>query len=66
MAQVLSVGVISGVIFFHLTKFEIALSEVDDHSEFFTLAVIGLSVVGGSCIAPGGNPRCALVAHRVQ
>jgi hypothetical protein len=37
---VLSIGVISGAIFFHLTKLGIALPAVDDHGELFALAVI--------------------------
>ena len=37
---VLSLGVISGAIFFHLTKLGIALPLVDDHGELFALAVI--------------------------
>jgi len=37
---VLSIGVISGAIFFHLTKLGIALRAVDDHGELFSLAVI--------------------------
>ena len=37
---ILSLGVISGAIFFHLTKLGIALPLVDDHGELFTLAVI--------------------------
>ena len=36
----LSLGVISGAIFFHLTKLGIALPLVDDHGELFALAVI--------------------------
>ncbi len=35
-----SIGVISGAIFFHLTKLGIALPAVDDHGELFALAVI--------------------------
>jgi len=37
---VLSLGVISGAIFFHLTKLGIALPAVDDHGELFALAVV--------------------------
>jgi len=37
---ILSLGVISGAIFFHLTKLGIALPLVDDHGELFALAVI--------------------------
>jgi hypothetical protein len=37
---VMSLGVISGAIFFHLTKLGIALPAVDDHGELFSLAVI--------------------------
>ena len=37
---ILSLGVISGAIFFHLTKLGIALPQVDDHGELFALAVI--------------------------
>src|SRR5262250_2752942 len=36
----LSLGVISGAIFFHLTKLGIALPAVDDHGELFALAVV--------------------------
>jgi hypothetical protein len=36
----LSLGVISGAIFFHLTKLGIALPAVDDHGELFALALI--------------------------
>src|SRR5271157_593751 len=36
---ILSLGVISGAIFFHLTKLGIALPAVDDHGELFALAV---------------------------
>jgi len=37
---ILSLGVISGAIFSHLTKLGITLPAVDDHGELFTLAVI--------------------------
>lgn len=37
---ILSLGVISGAIFFHLTKLGIALPLVNDHGELFALAVI--------------------------
>ncbi len=37
---ILSLGVISGAIFFHLTKLGIALPAVDDHGELFALAVV--------------------------
>ena len=37
---VMSLGVISGAIYFHLTKLGIALPAVDDHGELFVLAVI--------------------------
>ena len=36
----LSLGVISGAIFFHLTKLGIALTEVGDHGELFALALV--------------------------
>lgn len=36
----LSLGVISGAIFSHLTKLGIALPAVDDHGELFALALI--------------------------
>lgn len=36
----LSLGVISGAIFFHLTKLGIALTLVGDHGELFALALI--------------------------
>jgi len=37
---VISLGVISGAIFFHLTKLGIALPAVDDKGELFALAVV--------------------------
>jgi hypothetical protein len=37
---VLSIGVIGGAIFFHLTKLGIKLPAVDDNGELFALAVI--------------------------
>lgn len=37
---IMSLGVISGAIFFHLTKLGIALPAVDDHGELFALAVV--------------------------
>jgi hypothetical protein len=37
---VLSLGVISGALFFHLTRLGIALRAVDDHGELFALAVV--------------------------
>jgi hypothetical protein len=40
IGAVLSIGVISGAIFFHLTKLGIALPAVDDHGELFALAVV--------------------------
>jgi hypothetical protein len=40
LGALLSLGVISGAIFFHLTKLGIALPAVDDHGELFTLAVV--------------------------
>ena len=40
LGAILSMGVISGAIFFHLTKLGIALPAVDDHGELFALAVI--------------------------
>jgi len=36
----LSLGTISGAIFFHLTKLGIALTLVDDHGELFALAIV--------------------------
>ena len=36
---IMSLGVISGAIYFHLTKLGIALPAVDDHGELFALAV---------------------------
>ena len=36
----MSLGVISGAIFFHLTKLGIALTAVDDHGELFALALV--------------------------
>jgi hypothetical protein len=37
---IMSLGVISGAIYFHLTKLGIALPAVDDHGELFGLAVV--------------------------
>lgn len=37
---ILSLGVITGAIFFHLTKLGIKLPAVDDHGELFVLAII--------------------------
>ncbi len=37
---ILSLGVISGAIFFHLTKLGITLPLVDDHGELFALAIV--------------------------
>jgi hypothetical protein len=62
----LSLGVISGAIFFHLTRLGITLPLVDDHGELFTLAVIvfvcslavlilhrhELPIVGGALSSP--------------
>jgi hypothetical protein len=63
----LSLGVISGAIFFHLTKLGIALPAVDDHGELFTLAVV---VFLCSAVVLWMHreeiPRYALIAHRVQ
>ena len=39
---ILSLGVISGAIFFHLTRLGIELPAVDDHGELFALAVVVL------------------------
>jgi putative oxidoreductase len=38
--SLLSLGVISGAIFFHLTALGIALPAVDDHGELFALALV--------------------------
>jgi len=40
IGSIMSLGVISGAIFFHLTKFGIALPAVDDHGELFGLALL--------------------------
>lgn len=40
LGALMSLGVISGAIFFHLTKLGIALTAVDDHGELFGLAVV--------------------------
>jgi len=62
----LSLGVSSGAIFFHLTRLGITLPLVDDHGELFTLAVIvfacslavlimhrhELPIVGGALSSP--------------
>src|SRR5262245_45288149 len=40
IGALLSLGVISGAIFFHVTKLGIALSAVNDHGELFALAVV--------------------------
>jgi hypothetical protein len=47
---VLSIGVISGAIFFHLTKLGIALPAVDDHGELFALAVVVFLCSAGALI----------------
>jgi len=39
VGAIVSLGVISGAIFFHLTKLGIALPAVGDHGELFALAV---------------------------
>lgn len=39
LGALMSLGVISGAIFFHLTKLGITLPAVGDHGELFTLAV---------------------------
>ena len=44
----LSLGVISGAIFSHLTKLGVALAEVGDHGELFALAVVVF--VGGAAV----------------
>lgn len=43
----LSLGVISGAIFFHLTKLGIALPLVGDHGELFALALIVFAASAG-------------------
>src|SRR5215469_5665352 len=64
---ILSLGVISGAIFFHLTRLGITLPMVDDHGELFALAVVvfvsslgvltlhrhELPIVGGALSSPG-------------
>lgn len=40
LGALMSLGVISGALFFHLTKLGIALPAVEDHGELFLLAVI--------------------------
>jgi len=40
IGSIMSLGVISGAIFFHLTKLGIALPAVDDHGELFGLALL--------------------------
>jgi hypothetical protein len=40
IGAIMSLGVISGAIYFHLTKLGIALPAVDDHGELFALAVV--------------------------
>lgn len=40
VGAVLSLGVISGAIFSHLTKLGLALTEVGDHGELFALALV--------------------------
>jgi hypothetical protein len=40
VGAVLSLSVISGAIFFHLTKLGITLPAVDDHGELFALALV--------------------------
>ena len=55
VGALMSLGVISGAIFFHLTKLGIALPAVDDHGELFVLAVVVFA-----CSA------AVLVMHREQ
>jgi hypothetical protein len=69
---ILSLGVISGAIFFHLTRLGITLPLVDDHGELFALAVLvfvcslavlimhrhELPIVGGSA-SSHSNPGTA-------
>ena len=63
----LSLGVISGAIFFHLTKLGIALPAVDDHGELFALAVVVFLCSAVVLVLHREEiPRYALVAHRVQ
>src|SRR6516162_2730896 len=64
----ISLGVISGAIFFHLTKLGVTLPLVDDHGELFALAVVvfvcslavlilhrrELPIVGGALSSPSG------------
>jgi hypothetical protein len=40
LGALMSLGVISGAIFFHLTKLGVALTAVDDHGELFVLALV--------------------------
>ncbi len=40
LGALMSLGVISGAIYFHLTKLGIALPAVDDHGELFALALV--------------------------
>lgn len=40
MGALMSLGVISGAIFFHVTTLGIALPAVDDHGELFALALV--------------------------
>jgi hypothetical protein len=54
----LALGVISGAIFFHLTRLGIALTIVGDHGELFTLAVI-VFVCSLSLLAMHGRVRRA-------
>jgi len=66
LGAILSLGVISGAIFFHLTRLGITLPLVDDHGELFSLAVVvfacslavlimhrhELPIVGGAASSP--------------
>jgi hypothetical protein len=63
----LSLGVISGALFFHLTKLGIALPAVDDHGELFALAVVVFVCSAVVLLMHREEiPRYALIAHRVQ
>lgn len=61
---VLSLGVISGAIFSHLTKLGIALPLVDDHGELFALAlVVFLASLGTLVMHRGELPEWVPLVH---
>jgi putative oxidoreductase len=65
--SLLSLGVISGALFFHLTKLGIALPAVGDHGELFALAVVVFVCSAVVLLMHREEiPHYALIAQRVQ